>query len=89
MYFKQSNKVPNPGKVTRFVSEGAQCLKTSSEKPPVIIPGVAKRTQGPGALINERSKLRTAKAKSNNKICQHSDYNNNAINNLKQTFSTN
>jgi len=49
-----------PGKVTRFFSEVAQCLKTSSEKPPFIIPGVAKRTQGPGTFIKERSKSHTA-----------------------------
>jgi len=40
-----------PGKVTRLFSDTAQCLKTSSENPPLIIPGVAKRTQGPGAFI--------------------------------------
>lgn len=39
----------------RFDSHGAQCLKTSSEKPPLIIPGVAKRTQGPGASSKVRS----------------------------------
>lgn len=49
-----------PGSMTRFSSYGAHCLKTSREKPPVIIPGVAKRTQGPGAFIKERSKLMTA-----------------------------
>lgn len=49
-----------PGSVIRFISEGAQCLNTSSEKPPLIIPGVANRTQGPGAFIIERSKLLTA-----------------------------
>ena len=49
-----------PGSVTRFVSEGAQCLKTSRENPPLIIPGVAKRTQGPGVSIMDRSKCFTA-----------------------------
>lgn len=49
-----------PGKATRLFSEVAQCLKTSSENPPIIIPGVAKRTQGPGACIKDRSKLQTA-----------------------------
>jgi hypothetical protein len=46
-----------PGKATRFFSEGAQCLKTSSENPPSIIPGVAKRTQGPGASNIDLSNL--------------------------------
>ena len=41
----------HPGNVTRFFSDGAQCLNTSTEKPPVSIPGVAKRTHGPGSLI--------------------------------------
>lgn len=49
--------------MTRFISEGAQFLKTSSENPPLIIPGVAKRTQGPGAFIMERSKFFTATSK--------------------------
>ena len=52
-----------PGKVTRLFSDGAQCLKTSSENPPLIIPGVAKRTQGPGASIIDLSKLWTAASK--------------------------
>lgn len=46
-----------PGIMTRFFSDGAQCLKTSSEKPPLIIPGPANRTQGPGASIIDRSNL--------------------------------
>lgn len=49
-----------PGRVTRLTSEGAHCLNTSREKPPLIIPGVAKRTHGPGELIRERSKVQTA-----------------------------
>lgn len=53
-----------PGNVTRLFSAGAQCLKTSSEKPPLIIPGVANRTQGPGASIIERSKFVTVTKKS-------------------------
>lgn len=49
-----------PGSVTRLISAGAHCLNTSSEKPPLIIPGVAKRTQGPDAFIKDRSNGRTA-----------------------------
>ena len=37
-------------------SEGAHFLKTSSDVPACSIPGVAKRTIGPGASAYERSK---------------------------------
>jgi hypothetical protein len=43
-----------------LASEGAQCLNTSSERPPLNIPGVANRTHGPGASIFERSNCVTA-----------------------------
>jgi hypothetical protein len=48
-----------PGMAMRFLSHGAHCLKTSSENPPLSMPGVAKRTHGPGAFIIERSKGHT------------------------------
>lgn len=49
----------HPGKMIMFASEGAQCLKTSSDRPPLSIPGVANNTHGPGASIFERSKGNT------------------------------
>lgn len=53
-------KMHYPGKITRFSFEGAHFMKTSRENPPVSIPGVANRTQGPGESIYERLKGRTA-----------------------------
>lgn len=55
--------VSYPGKATRFSGEGAQCLNTSSEKPAQSIPGVAKRTHGPGACIRDLSKSLTAECR--------------------------
>lgn len=48
-----------PGSVIRFFSDGAHFLNASRENPPLIIPGVAKSTQGPGLLMKERSKWQT------------------------------
>ena len=45
-----------------LASEGAQCLKTSRESPPLNIPGVANKTQGPGASICDLSKGATVQA---------------------------
>lgn len=62
----------------RFLSDGAQCLKTSSENPPLIMPGVAKRMHGPGAFIIERSKGQTVHL-----ILLHLRHNSSSIANTK------
>ena len=56
---KKNHLGPYPGSVIRFFSDGAHFLNASRENPPLIIPGVAKSTQGPGLLMNERSKWQT------------------------------
>ena len=49
-----------PGTTTMFFSKGAHSLKISKESPPLIMPGVANSTQGPGAFICDRSNAVTA-----------------------------
>jgi len=52
---EQFEGITHPGKMIMLPSEGAQCLNTSNDRPPLSIPGVANRTHGPGASIFERS----------------------------------